>query len=143
MKFEEIMAEAKTDVKLDHTELAKEAINLTNLVVKWSQIYSVEKISLATLNRRYNEVYKERWQYYLGKASDEYYKKHPPLDLKILRTDVDIYLNSDDILNEVKDKRTLQEQKISFLENFIKSLHSRGFNIKAAIEYLQFTNGGK
>lgn len=142
MKFEDIMKEAEADAKLDYTELAKEAVNLTNLIVKWSKVYSLEKISLAQINKEYNKVYKERWQYYLGKAPDEYYQKFPALDLKILRTDVDIYLKSDDVLSEIRDKQTLQEQKISFLENFIKSLHSRGFNIKAAIDYLQFTNGG-
>ena len=142
MKFEEIMDEAKKDAKLDYTELAKESVNLTNLIVKWSQIYSVEKVSLAAINRKFNALYKERWQYYLGKASDEYYQKYPPLDLKIMRSDVDIYLNSDEILSEIKEKQELQEQKISFLENFIKSLHSRGFNIRAAVDYLKFTNGG-
>ena len=61
--------------------------------------------------------------------------------LKILRADIPQYIDSDKDYIELSLKIAYQQEKVDFLESAIRSLNSRGFNIKAAVEWEKFKVG--
>ena len=64
-----------------------------------------------------------------------------PFNLKILKQDLDKYLDGDSDLILVKQKITYQEEKVSYLESVLKSINNRNWEIKNAIEWRKFLNG--
>ena len=54
---------------------------------------------------------------------------------------IETYLQGDDDLIEANQKLEYQKIKVEFLESIIKSLNTRGYNIKSAIDFLRFTMG--
>jgi hypothetical protein len=64
-----------------------------------------------------------------------------PFDLKILRQDVDIYLEADKDLVELKNKMTMQEEKVEYLNSVLKGIMNRQFHIRDAIAWRKFMNG--
>ena len=61
--------------------------------------------------------------------------------LKILRQDLDIYLQGDKQLGEFQQKIDYTKQKVDYLENIIKQLNGRGYLIKNAIDFMRFQTG--
>tara|TARA_Y100000782_G_scaffold102547_1_gene119018 strand:+ start:1128 stop:1538 length:411 start_codon:yes stop_codon:yes gene_type:complete len=134
MDFDKIIEEWKQDCPIDDTTLDKESVKIPTLHGKYLELHSREKIFLNYLEVEYKKRYRERWEYYSGKAEK-------PFQLKLLKTDLHIYLDSDDKLCELKEKIDTQKQKVSYVESVIKSLETRSFHITNAINWRKFTAG--
>ena len=134
MDFDKIIEEWKQDCPIDDTTLDKESVKIPTLHGKYLELHSREKIFLNYLGVEYKKLYRERWEYYSGKAEK-------PFQLKLLKTDLHIYLDSDDKLCELKEKVDTQKQKVSYVESVIKSLETRSFHITNAINWRKFTAG--
>ena len=65
-----------------------------------------------------------------------------PFDLKVLRTDVDKYIESDDELIKAKQKKEYLTTVVDYLDKTIRQISNRGFTIKNAIDWRKFTSGG-
>ena len=134
MDFDKIIEEWKQDCPIDDTTLDKESVKIPPLHGKYLELHSREKIFLNYLEVEYKKLYREKWEYYSGKAEK-------PFQLKLLKTDLHIYLDSDDKLCELKEKIDTQKQKVSYVESVIKSLETRSFHITNAINWRKFTAG--
>ena len=134
MDFDKIIEEWKQDCPIDDTTLDKESVKILTLHGKYLELHSREKIFLNYLEVEYKKLYREKWEYYSGKAEK-------PFQLKLLKTDLHIYLDSDDKLCELKEKIDTQKQKVSYVESVIKSLETRSFHITNAINWRKFTAG--
>ena len=134
MEFDKIIEEWKQDCPIDDTTLDKESVKIPTLHGKYLELHSREKIFLNYLQVEYKKLYREKWEYYSGKAEK-------PFQLKLLKTDLHIYLDSDDKLCELKEKVDTQKQKVSYVESVIKSLETRSFHITNAINWRKFTAG--
>ena len=134
MDFDKIIEEWKQDCPIDDTTLDKESVKIPTLHGKYLELHSREKIFLNYLEVEYKKRYREKWEYYSGKAEK-------PFQLKLLKTDLHIYLDSDDKLCELKEKVDTQKQKVSYVESVIKSLETRSFHITNAINWRKFTAG--
>jgi hypothetical protein len=60
---------------------------------------------------------------------------------KILKSEVNNYIEADKDMVNLSLKLGIQHEKIDLLESIIKSLTARGFNIKAAIDFERFKVG--
>ena len=54
---------------------------------------------------------------------------------------IETYLAGDEDLIKADEKLEYTKLKVEFLESIIKSLNTRGYNIKSAIDFLRFTMG--
>ena len=88
----------------------------------------------------YDVVYKFKWEYYCGKAAPEVYQESP-FDLKVLKSDVYIYLNADKELQEADQKKEYLKQVCNYLERVLKEINNRNWNIKNTIEWKKFIHG--
>ena len=64
-----------------------------------------------------------------------------PFALKVLKTDLSIYMEGDQDLGNITNKIEFQKEKIALLESIIKTVINRGFLIKNAIDWNRFTTG--
>ena len=85
-------------------------------------------------------LYREKWEYYGGKSDAKVYAAKP-FDLKVLKTDLQIYISSDSDVIELSNKIAYLETTIKFIDGVIKSIDNRGWDIKHAITWKQFEAG--
>ena len=67
--------------------------------------------------------------------------KSKPFDLKVLKTDLAMYINSDDDIIELGAKINYLETTLKYIDGVIKSIDNRGWDIKNAIEWKKFEAG--
>ena len=109
-------------------------------VVDYMKHLTKFKLLLSKAETDYNTMKKDKWEYYKAKAPAEVYAEKP-FDLKILRTDIDKYLESDTELQRSKQKVDYLETTVDFLDRTIRQIANRGFTIKNAIDWRKFTSG--
>lgn len=142
MKLEEIEALWEQDIKIDRTELDSESLKIPSLHSKYYKIYLREKVQLKAEDQSYKQFYKLKHEYYTGKLSQTELNElgWEPFQF-VLKNDLQVYIESDKELCERLLKLNVQKEKVQFLEDIIKTLNTRGFLIKNAIDFIRFTNG--
>ena len=141
MKIQDLLVEIEQDAKIDPHEVGKESLRIPSLHAKYLTYRSNEKMLLKQLNFNYNILYKERWLFYSGNATPQQYKEEE-FDLKVLRGDIDIFIDGDAKLLEQKAKIAVQESKVEAIEEYLKSLGQRGWVLKNVIEWQKLMGGG-
>lgn len=143
MKLDEIYQLWEQDSKIDRSELAEESLKIPQLHHKYYKIYTNEKLILNRLNYSWKELFKKKHEYYRGVLPEEDLSAHgwEPQQMTILRQDLQIYLESDKDLDALQMKIDTQKEKIDLLESIIKSLQTRGYQIKSAIDFIKFQMG--
>jgi len=88
-------------------------------------------------------MYLAKHEYYAGKMSEEELKERgwEPFDKLLLKTETEMYMQSDKEIIQTNIKIVNQKEKMSLLEEIIKNLNQRNFQIKNAIDYMKLTGG--
>jgi len=133
----------EADLKIDETELDSESLRTPQLHSKYLNFLTDEKLKASKLEYDYNRLKKYKWLYYTGKLSEEELADFgwEPFQLSILKTDIDRFLNADEELQLISNKLEYQKSVIYYLENIIKVISNRQWNIRSAIDWIKFTNG--
>ena len=140
MTLEELQDLADKELKINDTELDLESLKTPQLHNKYKKHLTKFKLMLSKAEGDYNTLKKDKWEYYTGKAPAEVYAEKP-FDLKILKTDIDKYLDADIELQRSKQKVDYLETVVDFLDRTIRTISNRGFTIKNAIDWRKFTSG--
>ena len=140
MDLEKLQEQADKDLKINDTELDLESLKTPQLHNQYMKHLTKYKLMLSHAETEYNIMKKEKWEYYTGKADASVYAEKP-FDLKILRTDIDKYLDSDVDLQKQKQKVDYLDTTVDFLDRTIRQIGNRGFTIKNAIDWRKFTSG--
>ena len=143
MKLEEIEDEWSKDCKIDKSNLDNESLKIPELHNKYYKMYSRERAVLKKLENEYKHMIRVKKEYYSGELSQDELKQYgwPQFDLRVLKSDLNTYVDSDKDILELKMKLSLQSNKVDFLHSIIDTVIKRTFIIKHAIEFLKFTNG--
>ena len=140
MDLEQLQDLADKKLKINDTELDLESLKTPQLHNEFLKHLTNYKLMLSRAETEYNILKKEKWEYYTGKADASVYAEKP-FDLKILRTDIDKYLDADIDLQKAKQKVDYLETTVDFLDRTIRQISNRGFTIKNAIDWRKFTSG--
>ena len=143
MKFEEIQKLWTCDCPIDETELSKESVKIPQLHNKYLIFYSNEKLKLKEIKFLFTGLIKRKRDYYSGRMSAEELEAADwePFQYKLLKADVQEYIDADENVIESKKLLSLHEEKVDYLESVVKSLTTRGYLIKNAIDWKRFTEG--
>lgn len=143
MDIRDIQKLVAEDMPIDDTELDIESMNIPQLHSKYLNIYMDEKLVLQKLNSDYYRLKKLKWEYYTGKLDQEQLDDYgwEPFQLKILKQDIDLYMDSDEDLQKILNRVAYQKEKVNYLDSVLKSINNRQWNIKGAIEWRKFING--
>jgi hypothetical protein len=92
---------------------------------------------------KYKRLYKDKWEYFLGFMSQQQMEERgwEPMSLKVIKQDVDKYIDSDEQISQLQLLIEYQEEKIDALESIIKTINNRGFQIKNYIDFEKFKMG--
>ena len=129
MTLEELQAEADKDLVIDDTELDTESLKTPILHNKYLQYYNKFNLLLKKSQWEERTLQREKWEYYTGKSDPSVYKEKP-FDLKVLKNDVHIYINSDEDIQKIQAKIEYQSAIVSYLEQILRILNNRSFTIK-------------
>ena len=131
------------DSKIDRTELGEESIRIPQLHHKYYRFYSAERMKLVKLQEEYKVLKKDTHDYLSGIMAEEDLNERgwEPNPIRILKTDIPMYIESDkDIVNH-NLKIAYAKEKVEFLESIVKSLNVRGYQIKTAVDWEKFKVG--
>lgn len=140
MKLNDLKEMCQKDTKIDGSDLDGYSISIPELANKYHQLRHEEKNTLRFLERQYKSIKLSRWLYYSGKANENEYEDKP-FDLKVLKTDMDMFLDADTQIMDIKDKIDEQEEKIKLIEETAKIIQNASFNISNTIKWKKFLSG--
>ena len=143
MNIDDIRQLVNKDMVMDETALDIESMKTPQLHNKYLIIFTDEKLILGKLKSDFSVLRKNKWLYYTGKLSQEQLDDFgwDTFDLNILKSDIDKFLDADDDIITLANRILLQQEKVNYLENVIKLINNRQWNIRSAIDWLKFTNG--
>ena len=140
MTLDELKMEVYLALKVNDERLDTEALKNQELYAKYLDHKSRFELLLHKAKGDYKKMYREKWEYYGGKADAKVYASKP-FDLKVLKTDLAMYINSDDEVIELGAKISYLETVIKFIEGIIKSIDNRGWDVSHAINWKKFEAG--
>ena len=140
MTLEELQQQVGKDFKLDDTELDSESVSIPLLHNKYLIHFNKFSLLLKKAEYEHKTMIKDKWEYYTGKADPSVYKEKP-FDIKVLKSDVHIYMDSDPELQRADQKVAYLNQIVKYLEQVLRGVNNRSFLIKNAIEWKKFTSG--
>ena len=141
MTLEELKQESYKDLPVTNVEnIDQESFYNQEIKAKWLDYKTRFELLLAKSKGDYQVLYREKWEYYGGKSDAKVYAAKP-FDLKVLKTDLQIYISSDNDIIELSNKIAYLETTIKFIDGVIKSIDNRGWDIKHAISWKQFEAG--
>jgi hypothetical protein len=144
MKLEEIYEMWDKDAKYDDLNLDAESLNISSLHAKYNRLLSETRSQLrACFIQRKSRANLLR-DYYLGNLNnpDDLERiNRPPFLHKVLKNEVQGYIDADDELLKLETRTAMLEEKVDVIVEIMKCIHKRSFDIKHAIEWRKFTNG--
>jgi hypothetical protein len=143
MELSNIKQMASKDMPIDGTELDIESLKIPQLHNKYLNMFHDEKLILCKTETDYKSLLRTKWEYYTGKLDQEQlnYYGWDVFPFKILKNDIQLYLDADDDLIKLKGKMQYQKEKVSYLESILKSINNRQWSIRGAIDWRKFISG--
>ena len=140
MNLDELKLQVSQDLKVDDEHLDTES--LKNQEIKATYLDHKSKFELLLFKAKgdYKRLYREKWEYYGGKADAKIYATKP-FDLKVLKTDLGVYISADEEIIDAENKIGYLETVVDYIKGVIKSIDNRGWDIKNAIEWKKFEAG--
>lgn len=144
MKFEEVFVSWEKDSVIDRTELADESLKIPKLHHKYYSLFVAERAVLRKLESEMKKLKLDKYEFFTQGPTDETKQRgwRMPARGMILKADIPMYMEGDQDIIDLSLKIGMQQEKVEFLESIIKSLQTRGFIIKNAIDFTKFTMGG-
>lgn len=145
MNIEAILNDWSEDCKIDETNLSHESTNIPILHSKYISMYTNAKLSRLRIYEKRKEIKRKLTEYYSGDLNNPEDIKEigrEPFNKKLLNTQVQTYVDSDDEMININLKIGYQDELIKLLEDIVKTIHTRNFIIKNSLDYQRFMNGG-
>jgi hypothetical protein len=143
MSTDDISEMWSKDCKIDESNLAGESKRIPELHNKYYTLYYKEALKVKKLRYDYKELELAKREWLDGSMAEEDLRERgwKPFQKKVIRQDIDKYLQADrDIIN-LSLKIDYHSTRANFLEDIIKTIHSRNFIVKNMIDILKFQHG--
>ena len=129
------------DSKIDPDNLHTESLNIPVLHSKYYDIYNTLMLLRKKAEQQRKNIRHERYEYFSGKADPEVYINDPfPKKIRDKET-MQKYLDADTKLSGVSLKIEYYEVMLRFIEEILKQITNRTYQIKNAIEFMRFSSG--
>ena len=122
------------DAPLDDEKLDNDSLAIPKLHAKYLRLYNnfVTLRDQAELDVK--RTYRDRWEYYTGKSEK-------PFPVKLIKTDVAIYLEADQEYQKSVLKAKYLNQMVEAIKTILSAINNRSFHIKNAVEFAKFLKG--
>ena len=141
MDLEKIQAMWEKDSHIEPDNLHDESLKIPQLHSKYYTLYNTITLLREKAREQYSKVRLERYNYYTGKSPAEVYVEEP-FPYKVREKDaIQRHLDADDKMNKIDMKIKYYDVMLKFLEEIIRAVSNRTYQIKNAIEWNKFQAG--
>ena len=142
MNLSEIQDQVKRDLKINDLELDIESLRIPSLHIKYLQFLTENSLKLKKANGELAVLKRNKWIYYTGKASEDVYKEKGDFPLKLKTKDEErTFIEADEEIQKKKTEVEYYETVVDYLQEIVKQIGQRNFQIKNAIEGRKFEAG--
>jgi hypothetical protein len=140
--IEQILNLWTADSDIDQTEPGKELLKIPKLHNKYLTILTKHKMAGKKANFDYLRMRKTKWEYYTGKLSKEELDQFgwEPFQFT-LKSDISTYLESDQDLIKLLEKKIYHEEAVSVIEAIMGELKQRTWQLRDFITWERFIGG--
>ena len=141
MDLETIQSMWVKDSQIDQDNLHDEASKIPSLHAKYFEMYNNIKLLRERAYTQESKVKLDRHSYYTGKADPEVYEKDP-FPYKVREKEaLQRYMGADERVQSITLKIKYYDVMLKFLEEIIRVVSNRTYQIKNAIEWNKFQSG--
>ncbi len=141
MNLEKIQEMWERDAVIDPDNLHDESLKTPQLHAKYYTIYNTITLMRERAREQHSKIKLERYNFYTGKAPAEVYAEEP-FPYKVREKDaIQRHLEADEKLSKIDMKIRYYDATLKFLEEIIRALSNRTYQIKNAIEWHKFQSG--
>tara|TARA_R110002124_G_scaffold88556_1_gene227179 strand:- start:5707 stop:6129 length:423 start_codon:yes stop_codon:yes gene_type:complete len=137
------MEEWTKDTIMDNTSLDKESLKIPNLHSKWLIVLSKERQKLKSIYIKRQSLNKVLGEYYRGELNnpeDLEELKREPYPKTVINSLLQQHIDADDEMIKTNLKMAYQQETVDVLDEIMKAINSRQWNIRNAIEWRKFEN---
>ena len=141
MNLDKIQERWQKDSVIDPDNLHDESLKIPQLHCKYYTLYNTITLLREKAKTSYSKIKLERYNFYTGKAEPEVYVEEP-FPYKVREKDaIQRHLEADEKLTTLDLKIRYYDATLKFLEEIIKTVSNRTYQIKNAIEWHKFQTG--
>ena len=141
MNLDKIQEMWERDAVIDPDNLHDESLKTPQLHAKYYTIYNTITLMRERAREQHSKIKLERYNFYTGKAPAEVYAEEP-FPYKVREKDaIQRHLEADEKLSKIDMKIRYYDATLKFLEEIIRVVNNRTYQIKNAIEWNRFQAG--
>ena len=144
MKTEDIISQWEKDREFDLTNLTRESADIPKLHNKYYQYYMAEGYKQRQMDLELKKFKQDKIDWYLGYMAEEDIKDYgwkPAPDRKYLKSDVKDAVDADQDVIDRTLRKSIQDMKVEYLEQIIRQINNRGFQLKTMVDWERFRTG--
>lgn len=143
MKLEDLQSEWANDAHINHQALVSESAKVPLLHSKYYKILIEEKGLLLLLRSKQEDLELLLEGFFAKTLTQAELTKHNLVygEKRVLKADSSKYISTHPKMVELTLKIGVQLEKVKFIEDIIKLIHSRNFTIKNMIDVKKFEAG--
>jgi hypothetical protein len=132
------------DCKINETDLIGESRRIPELHSKYYNLFFKEALKVKKFKADLKELEHAKMEYYSGTMDESELKERgwKPFALKVMRQDMDKYVQSDKEIIQMSLKIAYHEERANYLESIVRQISNRNFIIKNMIDWAKFQAGG-
>ena len=142
--LEELQNMWQTDCKVDELNLGQESTRIPELHSKYLNLLTTYRLQCRKAQSDMQKMRRLKWKFYRGELDQkelndlgwEQYLGNAPLN-----NQMNEFLDTDEDIIRLTDKLEYVNTCFTLCESVMKSINSRSFDIKNAIEWTKFSNG--
>lgn len=139
--LEKIQEMWERDSIIDPDNLHTESLNIPALHAKYYDIYNNIILLKKKSEQQRRNIKHQKYEYYTGKADPDVYIENP-FPKKIRDKDaLQKYMDADESLSQASLKVEYYDVMLSYLQDILKMIHNRTYQIKNSIEFQRFASG--
>jgi hypothetical protein len=142
--LEQILKQWDTDSVIDSTEPGKELLKIPKLHNNYLKVLVKHRLAIKRVNFEYARLRRVKEEYYSGTISEEELAENgwEPFLLNVkTKQGVDKYLESDEQLIKLLEKKIYHDEAISVCESILQEVKNRTWEIRSYIDWERFIGG--
>jgi hypothetical protein len=144
MKLSDLQQSWEEDAKINEMNLGNESTKIPMLHAKYLNLLTSTKLNLRKAESSYANMRRLKYRYYRGEMTRQELEEEGWTQwqgTKPMKNEMDEFLSFDSDLVALQDKIEYFKTVLYQLEQIIRSLNSRTWDIKNHIEWLKWSNG--
>jgi len=140
--LEQVLKYWEKDAEMDQTEPGKELLRIPILHNKYLSILTKHKIASKKAHFDYLRLRKIKIDYYNGRLDQDELESRgwQPFQF-VLKSDIGAYLEGDDDLIKMLEKKVYHEECVSVIESVMNELKQRTWQLRDFISWEKFIGG--